>query len=90
MIFGPDRPADNRKQTHDDSQSNQKWGQHVEMNHTAEATGGESFYNSNGLKEIAEHVLDTYGSFYTLTYSPHSLQLDNKWHKIRVVVSGTA
>ena len=90
VIFGPDRPADNRKQTHDDSQSNQKWAQHVEMNHTAEATGGEAFYNSNGLKEIAQHVLETFGSFYTLTYSPHSLHLDNKWHKIRVVVRGTA
>ena len=60
------------------------WSQHVEMNETALATGGQAFYNNNGLKEIASHVLESDGSFYTLTYSPENLRFDNKWHKIRV------
>jgi len=60
------------------------WGQQAEMNETATATGGQAFYNNNGLKEIASHVLSTDGSFYTLTYTPHDFHFDNKWHKVQV------
>ncbi|HEX3436829.1 MAG TPA: VWA domain-containing protein [Pseudacidobacterium sp.] len=62
--------------------------QHFVMNDVAEATAGQAFYNSNGLKEITEHLLSSDGSFYTLTYSPHDFHFDNKWHKVRVEVSG--
>lgn len=62
--------------------------QHSAMSGEARATGGEAFYNNNGFIEITEHLLDTDGSFYTLTYSPHNLRLDNKWHKVRVAVGG--
>ena len=54
------------------------------MNETAMATGGQAFYNNNGLKEITSHVLNSDGSFYTLTYTPHDFHFDNKWHKIQV------
>ena len=57
------------------------------MNETARATGGQAFYNNNGLKEITGHVLNSDGSFYTLTYSPHDLHLDNKWHKVRMTLN---
>jgi VWFA-related protein len=60
------------------------WNQQALMNETATATGGEAFYNNNGLKEITNRVLSTDGSFYTLTYSPHDFHFDNKWHKVRV------
>jgi VWFA-related protein len=60
------------------------WAQHAEVNETALATGGQAFYNNNGLKEIAGHVLDSDGSFYTLTYTPHDFHFDNKWHKVSV------
>jgi VWFA-related protein len=66
------------------------WEQHMAMNDAARATGGEAFYNNNGLKEIAEHVLDSDGCFYTLTFSPQNLHFDNKWHKIRVAVGGAS
>jgi VWFA-related protein len=58
------------------------------MGEQAQATGGQAFYNSNGLKEITAYVLSSDSSFYTLTYSPHDLRFDNKWHKIRVAVDG--
>jgi VWFA-related protein len=64
--------------------------QHFAMNDVAQATGGQAFYNSNGLKEIAAHVLSTGGSFYTLTYSPHDFHFDNKWHNVRVAVDGSS
>ena len=63
--------------------------QHLAMNDVAQATGGQAFYNNNGLKEATEHFLDSDVSFYTLTYSPQNLRLDNKWHKIRVTVDGS-
>ena len=60
--------------------------QHLAMNNVAQATGGHAFYNNNGLNEITEHVLDSDGSFYTLTYSPSNLYFDKKWHQVRVEV----
>ena len=65
------------------------WEQHLAMNDAARATGGQAFYDNNGLKEITEHFLNTDVSFYTLTYSPQNLRFDNKWHKIRVAVEGS-
>lgn len=62
--------------------------EHIIMNEQAQATGGQAFYNDNGLKEATEHFLSTDTSFYTLTYSPPNLHFDNKWHKIRVAVDG--
>ena len=57
------------------------------MNETARATGGQAFYNNNGLTEITGRVLNSDGSFYTLTYSPHDLHFDNKWHKVRMALN---
>jgi VWFA-related protein len=62
--------------------------QHTAMNNVAQATGGQGFYDNNGLKEATEHFLSSDTSFYTLTYSPHELHFDNKWHKVRVAVDG--
>ncbi|HTZ89392.1 MAG TPA: VWA domain-containing protein [Alloacidobacterium sp.] len=64
--------------------------QHLTMDSEAKATGGAAFHNNNGLKEITEHILDSGSSFYTLTYSPHDLHFDNKWHKVRVAVDGAS
>jgi VWFA-related protein len=63
------------------------WAQWAEMNETAKATGGQAFYNSNGLMEITDHLLSSDSSFYTLTYSPHDFRFDNKWHKVRVALN---
>jgi VWFA-related protein len=60
------------------------WAQQGLMSDTAKATGGQAFFNNNGLTEIAGHVLSSDGSFYTLTYSPHDFRFDNKWHKVQV------
>ena len=62
--------------------------QHLVMSDVGQATGGQAFFNNNGLEEITDHILESDGSFYTLTYSPDSLRFDNKWHKVRVEVDG--
>lgn len=64
-------------------------GQQLAMNEEAEATGGQAFYANNGLAQSAAKVVDTDGSFYTLTYSPQDFHYDNKWHRVRVTVEGS-
>jgi VWFA-related protein len=62
--------------------------QHLVMSAVAQATGGQAFINNNGLEEITEHILESDGSSYTMTYSPDNLRVDNKWHEVRVEVDG--
>ena len=64
--------------------------QHLVMSDVGQATGGQAFFNNNGLEEITDHLLESDGSFYTLTYSPDGLRVDNKWHKVRVEVGGAS
>lgn len=59
-------------------------GQHQLMNDAAQATGGQAYYDNNGLDLIAEHWINHSGDFYTLTYSPSDLKLDNEWHKVTI------
>jgi VWFA-related protein len=56
----------------------QMTGQHGMMEDAAQATGGRAFYNNNGLSQITSHLVDTSGSFYTLTYSPFNFHFNNK------------
>jgi hypothetical protein len=58
------------------------------MEDVARATGGKAFYDNNGISQAAAHVLDTSGSFYTLTYSPSNFRVDNKWHNVRIKLDG--
>ena len=62
--------------------------QQGEMEELARATGGHAYYNTNGLTEAANQVLNDGGSFYTVTYSPSNFRYDNKWHTVRVAVEG--
>ncbi len=62
--------------------------QQGEMEEVARATGGHAYYNTNGLLEAANQVLNDGGSFYTVTYSPSNFRYDNKWHTVRVAVEG--
>jgi hypothetical protein len=64
------------------------WDQHGDMTAAAAATGGQAFYDSNGIDLIASRVISTDGSYYTLTYTPGGLHYDNKWHKVRITVDG--
>jgi VWFA-related protein len=65
-----------------------EFSQHTVMEDVARATGGHAFYNTNGMIEAANQVLDTDGSFYTLAYSPKDFHFDNKWHNVKVAVDG--
>ena len=59
------------------------------MEDEADATGGHAIINTNGLAAAAEHIADSDSSFYTLTYSPQDVKLDNRWHNVKVEVDGS-
>lgn len=59
-------------------------GQHLQMAEDAEATGGQAWYNTNGLEQATEHILATDGDYYTLTYSPDDLRDNGRWHRVNV------
>lgn len=62
--------------------------QQLEMAQDAEATGGHAYYNTNGIAQAVQKVLNTDGDYYTLTYSPDDLRQDGKWHKVTVRIAG--
>jgi VWFA-related protein len=62
--------------------------QEVLMEDEADATGGHAIFNTNGLADAAKHIADSDSSFYTLTYSPQDVKLDNRWHNVKVEVDG--
>jgi VWFA-related protein len=64
------------------------FAQQAVMEDVAHATGGHAFYNTNGMSEAANAVLNTDESFYTLTYSPRNFRSDHKWHNVRIAVDG--
>lgn len=54
----------------------------------AVATGGRAYINTNGLAEVSAKIIATGSNFYTLSYTPPSLQPDTKWHKVKGKVGG--
>jgi len=64
-------------------------GQQAQMNEVARATGGQAFFNMNGLARIAGHIVSTDSSSYTLTYSPRDFHFDTKWHTVRITLKGS-
>ncbi len=60
--------------------------QHLRMNEAADATGGQAFYNTNGLQQAAARITRNGADFYTLTYAPRDYREDRKWHKVRIAL----
>ena len=65
------------------------FAQHMSMQDAAEATGGHAYWNTNGLADTAQKVIGSDGDFYMLSYTPRTMNFDNKWHKVRVALDGS-
>lgn len=61
--------------------------EHGTMQAMAEATGGQVFVNTNGLKQAVEKAIDTGSNYYTLAYSPTNQQWKGEYRKIQVEVA---
>jgi len=65
----------------------QRNAEHAAMDVIASDTGGEAFYNNNGLDKAVDRVMDHGGRFYTVTYTPTDPAVDGRYRKIAVKVS---
>lgn len=58
--------------------------EHGTMQAMATATGGESFVNTNGLKEAVEKAIEAGSNYYTLAYTPTDQKWNGNYRKIHV------
>jgi VWFA-related protein len=58
--------------------------EHATMDDIADSTGGQAFYNTNGLTQAMQSAQEQGSSYYTLTYSPTNAKADGTLRKINV------
>jgi len=56
----------------------------IAMESLAKDTGGEAFYNTNGLAQAVTRVVNEGTHYYTLTYTPTNTKMDGKFRKIHL------
>lgn len=54
------------------------------LDDVAATTGGKAFYNTNGLKETIEEIVDTGSHYYTFSYTPSNSTWDGRYRKLKV------
>ncbi len=57
---------------------------HASMDELATDTGGETFYNTNGLSDAMAHVIKDGTHYYTLTYTPTNRKMDGRLRHIDI------
>jgi hypothetical protein len=61
--------------------------EHTTMDAMAEDTGGEAYYNTNGLTQAITKAVESGSNYYTLTYTPSNLQWDERFRTIKINVA---
>jgi len=62
----------------------QKTAHQATMYETAKDTGGEAFYNTNGLREALARAISDGAHYYTMSYSPTDKRTDGRYRRIDV------
>jgi len=57
---------------------------HSAMEELAKDTGGQAFYNTNGLNDALTRVINNGTRYYSLSYTPSNPALDGKYRRIQV------
>jgi VWFA-related protein len=57
---------------------------HSSMDQLAKDTGGQAFYNTNGLNDALTRVVNNGTRYYSLAYSPSNPTMDGKYRRIQV------
>jgi hypothetical protein len=57
------------------------------MDELAKDTGGEAIYNTNGLNDAVNRVLNDGTHYYTLTYTPTNKKMDSRLRHIEVTLT---
>jgi VWFA-related protein len=63
--------------------------EHMTMEQMASDTGGQAFYNTNGLSAAVGKALDAGSNYYTLTYTPSDRNWNGSYRNIHVQLAGT-
>lgn len=61
-----------------------RYASQATMDEIAQDTGGEAFYNTNGLKEAVAQAMNNGSHYYTISYSPTDKAMDGSYHPITV------
>jgi VWFA-related protein len=64
----------------------QTTAEHASMQQIAEETGGQPYYDTNGLKEAVGKAIENGSSYYTLGYTPDLKQYDGAFRRVQVRV----
>ena len=57
---------------------------HTSMDEMAKDTGGQAFYNTNGLNDALTRVVNNGTRYYSLAYTPANQKMDGKYRRIQV------
>jgi VWFA-related protein len=60
--------------------------EHETMSAMAEETGGETFFNTNGLAQAVAKSVEDGSNYYTLTYTPTNSEWDGRFRAIKIKV----
>jgi hypothetical protein len=63
-------------------------GEHATMDKLASDTGGEAFYNTNGISRAITRASEQGSNYYALSYTPTNHKYDGRFRKIKVTVPG--
>ncbi|HWF91673.1 MAG TPA: VWA domain-containing protein [Terriglobales bacterium] len=58
--------------------------QQLSMNKLAQDTGGQAFFNTNGLASAVSNAINDGSHYYTVTYTPTNKTMDGKFRRIQV------
>jgi VWFA-related protein len=61
---------------------------HTVMEDIAKDTGGQAFYNTNGLSDALTRVIDNGTRYYSLSYTPTDRNMDGRFRRIRLNLQG--
>ncbi len=79
---GQTQMRDQLQQMRSDSQARDSG--HSIMEQLAKDTGGQAFYNTNGLGQVLTRVINEGAHYYTLSYTPTDTNMDGKFRRIEV------
>jgi VWFA-related protein len=79
----PVNPAIAQQQRFNTSQA----AEHATLSNLAAETGGEAFFNTNGLREAFTKAVDEGSDYYSVSYDPTDKKFDGRLRKIRVDLS---
>jgi hypothetical protein len=62
--------------------------EHATMSELAAHTGGQAFFNTNGIAQAIQTAAEHGSNYYALSYTPSNKKYDGSFRKVKVVIAG--